>query len=195
MKLDELLVTIITIADVTQQRQAMVRLNEIAYTDTLTGLPNRTLFDDRLSLEIQHVRRENNLLAVLFIDLDNFKDVNDNHGHHIGDQLLKKIACRIRLNLRETDTVSRRGGDEFNVILNVISSISDSERIANSILQELSLPFEIEGINIMPSASIGISIYPLHSENADLLLEQTDAAMYKAKDAGGNQICIYSKNE
>ncbi len=107
---------------------------------------------------------------------------------------VKSIGYRIRLGLRETDTVSRRGGDEFTVILNVISSISDSERIANNILQELSLPFEIEDISIMPSASVGISIYPLHSENADLLLEQADAAMYQAKEAGGNQICIYSEN-
>jgi diguanylate cyclase (GGDEF)-like protein len=193
VKLDNQHVTILTITDVTQQHMTVVRLNEIAQTDTLTGLPNRVLFDDRLNLEIQRVQLDNSLLAVMFIDLDNFKAVNDTYGHYVGDQLLKELAQRMRLCLRETDTISRRGGDEFTIAIS-ISSIADGERIAHNILQQISAPLTVGGLSIEPSASIGISLYPTHSTYPDQLIAYADAAMYQAKLAGGNQIKLFVEN-
>lgn len=162
----------------------------MAHHDTLTGLPNRILFDDRLSLEINHMRRDNSLLAVMFIDLDRFKPINDNYGHSAGDEVLKQIAQRISLCLRDIDTVSRRGGDEFTVILSGIKDIADCEKIARTILNQLASAFVFNNQHISASASIGISLYPMHGQNSDELLLQADAAMYQAKAKGGNQICM-----
>jgi diguanylate cyclase (GGDEF)-like protein len=193
VKLDDEHVTILTITDVTQQHITVARLNEIAQTDTLTGLPNRVLFDDRLNLEMQRVQLDNSLLALLFIDLDNFKTVNDTYGHYVGDQLLKELANRMRMCLRDTDIISRRGGDEFTIVLS-ISNIEDSERIAHNIQQQISAPLNVSGLSIQPSASIGISLYPIHSSDPDQLISCADTAMYQAKLAGGNRISLFVEN-
>jgi diguanylate cyclase (GGDEF)-like protein len=186
--------TILTIRDVTKQQEKEKQLSQMAQHDNLTGLPNRILFDDRLSLEINHMRRENSLLAVMFIDLDRFKPINDNYGHSAGDAVLIQIAQRISSCLRDIDTVSRRGGDEFTVILSGINDITDSEKVANAILVELAKPFIYNDKQIYASASIGISLYPQHGETTEQLLLQADSAMYKAKAKGGNHICMFTES-
>lgn len=190
IKLDNEEATILSITDITKQHEKEQHLSQMAHHDTLTGLPNRILFDDRLSLEINHMRRDNSLLAVMFIDLDRFKPINDNYGHSAGDEVLKQIAQRISLCLHDIDTVSRRGGDEFTVILSGIKDIADCEKIARTILNQLASAFVFNNQHISASASIGISLYPMHGQNSDELLLQADAAMYQAKAKGGNQICM-----
>ena len=128
------------------------------------------------------------------VDLDNFKIVNDTYGHYVGDQLLKELAQRMRMCLREADTISRRGGDEFTILLN-ISNVESGEKIARDMLQQISTPLTVSGLAIEPSASIGISLYPTHSKKPDQLIAYADKAMYQAKLVGGNQIHLFDETD
>lgn len=189
--LDDASVSIITVSDITAQRQNEQHLSTLAYHDMLTKLPNRLLFDDRLRHAIVQAQREGTMLGIMFVDLDHFKPVNDTHGHEIGDRLLEAVAMRLRTQLRESDTVSRRGGDEFTILLTQVSGMEACVRIAQSILAQLAQPFHIEGIDLHIGASIGISLYPDHGRDAQILLTRADEAMYLAKQSGRNNWVLY----
>jgi diguanylate cyclase (GGDEF)-like protein len=176
--------SILTVLDITHQRETEEHLSGLAYHDRLTRLPNRLLFDDRLTLEVAHSQRRNRRFAVFFIDLDRFKEVNDHHGHEVGDHLLQDVAVRISRCVRESDTVSRRGGDEFTVILSDIGSRQQCAALAELILEQLTQPFRINGEEIHIGASIGISLFPGDGREAELLVNRADEAMYRAKQAG-----------
>ncbi len=161
-----------------------------AHFDTLTGLPNRSLLKDRLTQEIARCVRESGSFAVLFIDLDHFKDVNDALGHTSGDAALREAARRISRCLRDSDTVSRLGGDEFNVVLTQLQDPQDAGRIAENVIRSLSEAFVIDGQSSFLSASIGIALYPQDGRSADELIKNADTAMYRAK-AGGRGQAVY----
>lgn len=154
--------------------------------DPLTNLSNRNLFHDRLEQALGHAQRENHQLALLFIDLDHFKDINDTRGHDIGDQLLQQVAKRLKASVRESDTVSRLGGDEFTVILADMVEGMSANLIARNILQALTQPFAIAGQDAHLSASIGITVYPQDGATPTALLKNADTAMYQAKNSGRN---------
>ncbi|WP_066377033.1 CHASE2 domain-containing protein [Anabaena sp. CA = ATCC 33047] len=162
------------------------RLRYLAYHDALTGLPNRKFFAEQLQESINWAHNHNLLLGLLFIDLDGFKQVNDTLGHEIGDRLLVIIGQRLNNCLRTSDTVARLGGDEFTVILNQIPNTQVAAKVAEKILASITEPIILDGYTTRVSASIGISIYPLNSQDADTLLKQADAAMYRAKHLGKN---------
>jgi diguanylate cyclase (GGDEF)-like protein len=170
------------------KQEAEARLQHMALIDDLTGLPNRRLLAERLSLCLARARREQRILALLYIDLDGFKLVNDSLGHAIGDELLSQVSQRLRARFRESDTLARLGGDEFTLILDGIHQDSDAERAAESLLEVLKPPFEIEGHSIRITASVGISLYPNHGNEGGQLLQQADCAMYAAKRNGKNRV-------
>jgi len=172
-------------ADITEHKQAEERIRHMAHHDSLTGLPNRSLFNDRLKQAISLARRESRQFALLYLDLDKFKPVNDTLGHAAGDDVLKVAAARIRGQVRASDTVARVGGDEFTVILPHIASREEAETVAAKIIAALATPFPLGGANSVDiGTSIGIAVYPLDAANAEALVTAADAAMYHAKQAG-----------
>jgi diguanylate cyclase (GGDEF)-like protein len=184
--------TLETVADISLQQSVEASLSKLAYYDALTGLPNRLLFDDRLLQGILSANRQDTKLALLFVDLNQFKPVNDTYGHHVGDMLLKEIANRLHQQLRGEDTISRLGGDEFVVLLNSISSKVDCEMIIHKLLQALRAPFEADdNILLYPDASIGACIYPDDGEH-DLMVK-ADQAMYIAKRDRDRHYAFYSE--
>ena len=170
--------------DISEQKRAAELIFQQSYFDPLTKLPNRRMFYDRLEQEIKHSRRSSIPLALLLIDIDNFKDINDGFGHKTGDTLLVEAAKRMRRDIRETDTVARLGGDEFAIVLSDIKELSDLEKIANEILQSLCEPFMLEAHEARVSASIGIALYPYDGDDAPRLVQRADQAMYRAKHSG-----------
>ncbi|SEG11337.1 diguanylate cyclase domain-containing protein [Marinobacterium lutimaris] len=188
-------VEVYTINDVTEQKRTHDRLSILAYHDQLTGLPNRLLFDDRLKLELNHCRRLDSRLAVLFIDLDQFKPINDKYGHDVGDQLLRQFAARLNNSLRSTDTVSRRGGDEFTLILTDIPVRSVCEKLVFNLHQEITKPYFIEGREMQVGASIGVVSFPEDGDSAETLLKHADEAMYWAKHHIPGSIAFWSDLE
>ncbi|MFC4527437.1 diguanylate cyclase [Dyella halodurans] len=166
------------------------RLHHLAQHDSLTDLPNRELFYRQFDTALDNARRHQSHIALLYIDLDRFKQVNDNFGHHIGDLLLCEVAVRIRRCLRECDVVGRVGGDEFVVLLSAIQSPSQGLDVAERIREALGAPFQLANQCIRISTSIGVANYPAHSEDADLLTKAADHAMYHAKKEGGNRALI-----
>jgi diguanylate cyclase (GGDEF)-like protein/PAS domain S-box-containing protein len=174
------------ILDITERIKAQAKIKQLAFNDPLTGLPNRRLFLDRLSQELSEARRREHISAVLFMDLDNFKILNDSFGHSTGDALLIQAARRMSELLRDEDTVARQGGDEFVLLLKKLdkdpreaSELADV--VANKILEALALPFKIEGQKYFISVSIGISLFPETIDSSDAILKRADIAMYKAK--------------
>ncbi|WP_199534493.1 putative bifunctional diguanylate cyclase/phosphodiesterase [Janthinobacterium sp. BJB426] len=174
------------VSDITAQRAASERIWRQANFDPLTGLPNRHMFLDRLQHEARHASREGGCLALLFIDLDHFKQVNDRLGHEKGDMLLRQAALRISERVRSTDTVSRLGGDEFTVILAGVGQLGGIERVLQELTTALALPFVLDGDTAQVSASVGVALYPADAEATDTLLRHADQAMYAAKSAGRN---------
>lgn len=162
-------------------------LEEKALHDPLTGLPNRRLLEDRIETAMQYARRHQQMVAVMYMDLDGFKQVNDQHGHASGDRLLKEIAERLRSVARQEDTVARIGGDEFIMVLAEISRVEDIVRPATKILSLLETPLDIDGVPVKVTGSIGISFYPTDAEDAQTLLLRADEALYCAKHAGKNR--------
>ncbi|MGM0594409.1 MAG: diguanylate cyclase domain-containing protein, partial [Pseudomonadota bacterium] len=163
-------------------------IRHLALHDSLTGLPNRRLFDERLHYTLTQSQRQRGRFALLYIDLDNLKPVNDTHGHKAGDTLLRAIATRLHNGLRKGDTVARIGGDEFIVILPGAGTLREAEKMANHLLAAISTPYEHKGLTIEPNASIGIALYPESADNAEALLRAADEAMYQAKSQGKGQI-------
>ncbi len=181
-----------TVNDVTSQRENEQALSALAYSDRLTGLPNRLLFDDRFAMEIAHAQRRGTMLGVLFVDLDNFKPINDRYGHHVGDLLLKEVAARIKTCLRQSDTASRHGGDEFTVIVSDITSKESCAKVAHLIISRMEEPFDINGVALRISASIGISLFPNDGDDLQDLVRHADQAMYVAKQQGGGKYSFFS---
>jgi diguanylate cyclase (GGDEF)-like protein/PAS domain S-box-containing protein len=178
------------IATAIERKQMLARLKYIALHDPLTQLPNRALFHDRIQVALTHAKRAEHRLSLLYLDLDKFKRVNDTCGHHIGDALLKMTAQRILHCVRETDTVSRFGGDEFVILLDDVGSKANSLQIAKAILQALNQPFKLADQSLYILPSIGMALYPEHGIDEAQLLASSDAAMYRAKKNGGNYIEI-----
>ena len=172
------------------QKQAE-QLENLAYHDPLTALPNRTLFRDRLSQAISYSKRNDKKFALLFIDLDRFKQINDSLGHQFGDQVLLEVSKRIKSVIRQEDTLARFGGDEFLVIARDISDKEDAQKIAVKILESLQKPFNLLGHDVYTTISIGVSIYPDDSQNAESLIKYADSAMYRAKEEGRNNFRFY----
>ncbi|MBD9358551.1 EAL domain-containing protein [Methylomonas albis] len=178
-------------SDITESKQQQQALEVLAHFDPLTQLPNRALFADRFAQAIAHSKRAQSLLAVCYLDLDGFKQVNDNFGHEIGDQLLVEVAKRIKLKLREGDTVCRLGGDEFALLFENLQSVQQCEDALARIHQAMAEPFELENRHVRIAASSGVTIYPLDLDDQDILLRHADQAMYQAKSDGRNRYRIY----
>lgn len=178
--------------DITQRKKIEEQVQHLAHYDLLTGLPNRALFNDRLQQEFVRAKRNDARMALLFIDLDKFKPVNDNLGHHVGDLLLKAAAQRMQDCLRESDSVARVGGDEFVVLLPAIKHEQDALLVGQKILDSVCRPFELEGHTICISASIGIATCPEDGNDEEALLRSADHAMYRAKQAGGGSLITFS---
>jgi diguanylate cyclase (GGDEF)-like protein len=172
--------------------QSRQDLEHLAQPDPLTGLPNRALFSDRMALAISAVRRDQTRLALMFIDLDDFKPVNDAHGHSVGDQLLKEIGSRLRKAIRESDTAARIGGDEFVILLRNVQSGEDAMAVAEKVRIAVRAPFIINHVSISISASIGIAIYPESGQDLAELSKSADVAMYAAKKKGRNTVVIHT---
>lgn len=173
--------------DMTGRKTLEAKIRHLAYHDPLTDLPNRVMFEDRLQQALAYTRRQGGLLAVLFLDLDNFKPVNDQYGHRIGDRLLRIVAKRLVTCVRTTDTVARLCGDEFTIILQGLDRIRDIRQVAQKILDCLAPPIRLNGHVISVKTSIGISVYPNDATHPNQLLEIADRAMYQAKEQGGQQ--------
>ncbi|HEY1499647.1 MAG TPA: EAL domain-containing protein [Acidobacteriaceae bacterium] len=176
------------------KRDAEARLQHMALIDDLTGLPNRRLLADRLSQNLAKARRENRKVALLYINLDGFKLVNDSLGHGIGDVLLGQVAERLKSRFRQSDTLARIGGDEFTLILDHVQNSNEAEKAAESVLDALKAPFEIDGRSIRITASIGISLFPDHGDEGGQLLQQADCAMSAAKKNGKNCVVQFGED-
>ena len=177
--------------DITSIKLSQEQVQHLAHHDTLTGLPNRTLLNDRLRQALATARRDKSRLALIFLDLDKFKPINDTYGHHIGDLVLKAASKRMQECVRESDTVARFGGDEFMVLLPEIGGEHDARGVAEKIRQALSRPFHIAEHQFEISSSLGIAIYPQHGKNEIQLIKCADMAMYYAKSAGRNTVKVY----
>ena len=192
------------VQNVTQLKNAEEEIRLLAFYDGLTGLANRTLFYDRLDHELSLSKRHGKKFAILFLDLDQFKRINDNFGHHIGDLLLKKVSETLQRCIRDSDTASRPGtdnpdliarlgGDEFIILLSDINDPGNAALVARRILQEIQTTYDLEGHDISVTTSIGISVYPTDGDDAEILLKHADSAMYHAKDRGRNNYQFYEK--
>jgi len=180
-------------ADITDRKRAEQELRYLANYDTLTGLPNRTLLGERLAHAVIRARRTAHKVAVLFLDLDRFKHVNDSMGHATGDRVLKAVGERLRANVRDTATVARLGGDEFTVVLEDMQHIEDAQQIASELLEVFTQPLALDGgQHVVISPSIGISLYPDHAQVPTDLLKFADTAMYQAKEEGRNVFRVYT---
>jgi diguanylate cyclase (GGDEF)-like protein/PAS domain S-box-containing protein len=177
--------------DVSEKKELEREIKYLAYHDVLTGLPNRMLFQDRMQLAITQAKRDKTELALLFVDLDGFKSVNDSYGHAAGDRLLQMVAERLRACVREGDTVARLSGDEFTVLLRDISDDEGVQRIAAKIAESIACPYEMGEYHATVTASIGISLYPQHATGVEKLMIYADEAMYRAKQAGKNSFQFY----
>ncbi len=182
------------IADITERKASERRIQQLAYHDLLTGLPNRLLMRDRFRQAIAHAERTHTRVALLFLDLDNFKHVNDSLGHASGDALLQDVAKRLEHCIRETDTISRQGGDEFLIILRDLPDTEALPPILPKLLERLSEPFHTAGRELSTSVSMGISVFPRDGRDFESLLKKADMAMYRAKDAGRNTFRFFDES-
>ena len=174
-----------TSTDITERKRAEARMLHLAQHDALTGLPNRLLFNDRLQHAMARCQRNGSLMAVILLDLDNFKQVNDALGHPVGDSVLRQTGDRLRAALRASDTVARIGGDEFALILQELPDVRAATTIADKLVSQLGQPFDLEGRGWRLRASVGIALFPSDGATAEQLVQNADRAMYRAKAAGG----------
>lgn len=178
-------------SDITERKQQEQKIHQLAYIDELTGLANRRMFFDRLQLSLANAHRHNHQLAVLFLDLDLFKRINDTLGHQAGDQALKEVARRISETVREGESVARLGGDEFTILLPEISQTDPLECLARRLIKQIEKPVRLLDQEFFLTTSIGIAVYPQDGVNAEQLVKHADVAMYQAKNSGRNQYCFY----
>ncbi|MDQ6999336.1 MAG: sensor domain-containing diguanylate cyclase, partial [Mariprofundus sp.] len=194
-EIDSLKAAVYLAAIAIEHHYAEEKLRQMAHYDALTDLPNRVMFMDRLKMGLAQARRRHQQFAILFIDLDRFKFINDTKGHETGDRALKKVAQRLLACVREEDTVARLGGDEFTILLTNIHDRKDVEFIADKVIQALSEPIILDKHEYSIGASIGISMYPENGTDADTLLGKADDAMYLAKRNGGSNCVFYSETK
>jgi diguanylate cyclase (GGDEF)-like protein/PAS domain S-box-containing protein len=183
-----------TYEDITERKLAEERVQFLAYYDALTGLPNRTLLQDRLAKALAGARRRKDKVAVLFLDLDRFKNINDSLGHSVGDLLLQKVSERLKRWAREQDTVARVGGDEFLIVLSAVKDVADAAVAAGRIRDAMTSEFVIQGRSLSVRCSLGISIFPDHGLDAESLIKNADAAMYSAKEGGRNKFSFFTQD-
>jgi diguanylate cyclase (GGDEF)-like protein/PAS domain S-box-containing protein len=179
-------------SDITERKKREQKIHELAYFDELTGLANRRLYQDRLEQALANAKRHNHQLAVLFLDLDLFKRINDTLGHQAGDDALRQVARRLQKASRTGESVARLGGDEFTVLVPECNGIEEIEKLAQRIVAQFELPFQIQHKELVLTTSVGISIYPQHGSTASELLKFADAAMYQAKESGRNKYSFYT---
>ena len=182
------------IRDITKRKKSAEQLFKLAHYDVVTDLPNRLLFNDRLEQEIKKSQRTNSQLAVLLLDIDHFKEVNDTLGHDKGDLLLKQVAQRLKICIRDTDTLARLGGDEFTLILPFSDDLHIVERVAQQILMSLAEPFLLEASPVYISASMGVTVFPIDGQSIKELLKNADQAMYSAKNGGRNRYNYFTSS-
>ncbi len=180
------------IEDISARKQTERELIQLAHYDTLTNLPNRALFRDRLTQALAQAHRSRGMLAIMFLDLDRFKLINDSLGHAMGDLLLKQVAHRLAACVRASDTVGRLGGDEFGILLGTLHSASDANLVAQKIGQSFSEPFRLDDSERYVTTSIGISLYPTDGHEEDQLIKAADSAMYRAKQTGRNNFHFFA---
>ncbi|HEY6137445.1 MAG TPA: EAL domain-containing protein [Thermoanaerobaculia bacterium] len=178
--------------DVSERKRVEEQIEYEAYHDALTGLPNRRLFRDRLTVALAHARRMHQPLGVVFLDLDRFKYVNDTLGHSVGDELLKAVAGRLKSAVREEDSIARMGGDEFTVLVGDLHVADDVVKVAQKLLETVAQPIHVEGQDLFITTSIGIAMFPTDGDTAEMLLKNADHAMYRAKDAGRNAARMFT---
>lgn len=183
---------IVNYRDISQRKATEKQLEYQAYYDALTGLPNRLLFRDRVVIALAQARRNKRGIAVMYLDLDHFKLVNDGLGHSIGDALLSEVAARLQGCIRSSDTISRLGGDEFTILLNEVADSDSAAGVARKILQCFARPFRVQAHELFVTASIGISLFPNDGEDVETLLKCADSAMYRAKELGRNQMQLFT---
>ena len=188
----ELIGAVVAFNDITQRKQTEEELHQLAYYDSLTRLPNRQLFNDRLYQALGDAKRRHRLVALMLLDLDRFKIVNDTMGHEAGDILLQEISGRLKNSIRANDTVARLGGDEFALIFNDVGDSKHIAQLAQKVLSQFEAPVIIDGREVFSGASIGIAFYPSDTDDADALLKFADSAMYHAKELGRNNYQFYS---
>jgi diguanylate cyclase (GGDEF)-like protein/PAS domain S-box-containing protein len=181
-----------TIEDITERKLAQQQVNYLAYYDALTGLPNRMLLHDRLNNALAAAVRRGTSAALLFLDLDRFKIINDSLGHSFGDLLLQQVANRLKSEIRQNDTVARVGGDEFLIVLASVESVAEVEAIAVRIVNSVTGEFIIQGRSLSVTCSLGISMFPTHGKDGETLIKNADAAMYSAKEQGCNTHCFFT---
>ena len=179
--------------DISERKTHQARIEHLANHDPLTDLPNRVVLDDRITLSLTHAKRMQRRLALLFLDLDGFKFVNDSFGHGLGDSLLKAVAARLMETIREGDTVARQGGDEFVIMLWDLAHAEDAAKVAQNVLNALARPFRLDNREVHVTASIGVSVYPEDGDTSVMLLKHADAAMYLAKELGRNCFQFYTR--
>jgi len=171
--------------------EANVKLVRQAHYDALTDIPNRILFSACLDQSLRLANRNQTKLGLLLIDLDDFKSINNNHGHSIGDLVLQEVARRIHRSIRDSDTVGRIGGDEFFVLLAVVDGVEAAANVAEKIRTALAEPFQVDGLNLLISSSIGVALYPKHGTDEVTLAKHADIAMYQAKENGRNNVQVF----
>ena len=192
LKLGERPLIFVTARDITERKTAEARVQFLAYYDALTELPHRALLQDRLANALADARRRNEKLALLFLDLDRFKVINDSFGHSFGDLVLKDVAARLMKATRAQDTVARVGGDEFLIMLNGVEDEADAAIAAERVMSAMSADFVVQDQSLAISCSIGISIFPEHGANGETLIKNADAAMFFAKEAGRKNVRFYT---
>lgn len=182
-------------SELEERKRAEETVRQLAYHDALTGLPNRTLFNDRLGVALAHARRNRERVAVILLDLDHFKDINDNLGHSMGDKLLQAVGERLTMLLRESDTVCRMGGDEFLLLLPEMAMVEHAATAAERILKAIRNPFALGRHKLHVTASLGIAVYPDDAEDGETLVKNADAAMYRAKESGRDNYQLHAAEE
>ena len=186
-------IILLAIEDITERKKYEEKIQQMAFYDSLTGLPNRKLFSDRLGIVLAQAKRNKKKVGIVMLDLDNFKDVNDTLGHDVGDTLLKAVAERLSVILRKSDTVARFGGDEFVLIFPDMEVIEEAIQVVQKIIDRFNKPFLIDTHQLVVTTSIGIAVYPNDGMDEEILMKNADIAMYQAKQAGRARYQLYKE--